>query len=293
MSPKRKLQAFLPAALAAAALSGSAHAATYTAGDLLIGFVAGSGQGSDSTLVVNLGSAASYRDAFDSGTNISSIATIGSQLTTQFGASWFERTDLYVSLFSATNNNPTTTALINQDPGRTLYVSQPRTDAGSTGSASSQGWIVAGNTAMTGAATAVQATSNRFAVTGSAGDTLAIIPDTADNSLDEFVQPTTALSFNTFDGGIDQSFGTGSWGSLGGGSVEAALDLYRIQARSDAPGQYGFGQTALNRTGDYTGTFTVGQDGTISFVNAVPEPTSTLMIGLASAGILFRRRRSA
>ncbi|MES2707775.1 MAG: PEP-CTERM sorting domain-containing protein [Verrucomicrobiota bacterium] len=291
MSLHLKLKALIPAALAAV-FCGSAGAATYTPGDLLLGFVAGGGQGSDATLVVNLGSASSYRDAFDSGTGNLSVATIGSQLTTQFGAGWYDRTDLFVSLYATPSSSTTSSTLVNQDPARTLYVSQARTDAGLMGSAASGGWTVDGNTIMTTGATTILGTSSRFAATNADAFNVAIIADPDPNTLDEFTRPTTSTSFGAFDGGIEQIFGAGSWGSYGAaGPMEAALDLYRLQARNDVAGQYGQGEAI--REGAYTGTFTIGQGGTVSYFSSVPEPGSVLMLGLAFAGTLFGRRRRA
>ena len=82
-------------ALAACAAMGTinANAASYAAGDLLMGFVAGGGQGSNQTLVVNLGAASTFRNDFDAGTTKLNFKSIGTQLGTQFGNSWYDRTD--------------------------------------------------------------------------------------------------------------------------------------------------------------------------------------------------------
>lgn len=285
------LKTLVPAA-AAALLCGSAHAATYSAGDLLLGFVAGGGQGADSTLVVNLGSSAGYRDNFDSGSNDLAVVTIGSQLTAQFGANWYEREDLYVSVFGTASASVTSAVLSNGDPARTLYVSHARTSEGSAGSASSSGWSVPGNTAMTDAASGILSTSNRYAQSTADALNVAVISDLAANTLDEFTRPATNVSFGSFNGGIEYSFGAGGWGSLGAGGVEAALDLYRLQARNNIAGQYAQGDAI--REGGYAGTFTIGQDGSVSYLAAaIPEPGAASLLGLVSASLLFRRRRSA
>lgn len=291
MSTPHKLPALLLAA-GAALICGSAQAATYTPGDLLLGFVAGGGTGSDSTLVVNLGPSSGYRDAYDSGSSNLAIANISTQLTAQFGPAWYDRTDLYMSVFGTASSNSTTSALFGGDPARTLYISQARTAAGILGSASSGGWSVTGNTALTGAASGILDTSGRFASTTAdvLNTRLAIIPDSDANTLDEFTRPTNNNSFDTFNGGIETAFGAGSWGTYGSaGAVEAALDLYRVQSKNNAPGQYGAGG-AIGE-GVYKGTFTINQSGTVAFVSPVPEPGSAVMLSLACAGALFRRRR--
>lgn len=285
------LKAFIPVALAAS-ICGSARAATYTAGDLLLGFVAGGGQGSDSTLVVNLGSASSYRNAFDSHSNSLAIVNIGNQLSAQFGANWYERADLYVSLFGTPSAGATSSTLYNGDPSRTLYVSQARNAVDTLGSASSAGWGLSGSTAFTDSAGGILNTSTRFAATTSDPVNVAIIPDSDANTLDEFTRPTTNVSFGNFNDGIEATFGTGAFGTYGpAGSVEAALDLYRLQARNNIAGQYGLGESTTD--GVYKGTFTIGQNGAVSYISTVPEPGSASVLVLAATGLLFRRRRSA
>ena len=97
---------------------------------------------------------------------------------------------------------------------------------------------------------------------------MALIDDAPGNTLDEFTRPTTSTSFNTFNGGIEFKFAAGSWASGASfgdaGVVEAALDLYRLQARNDISGQSGFG--AAVRSGSYEGTFTINQSGQVSFI---------------------------
>ncbi len=262
---------------------GISQAATYSAGDLLMGFVAGSGTGADQTLVVNLGPAATFRDAYDTGVFSTNIKTIGTQLNTQFGATWFDRTDLYISLFASTASDTIGDTLVNGDPFRTLYVSKSRLTE--TGSASL--FTIASNTAITGTSSQIVSTSGVYAGAIADPSGVAIIPDAA-NTLDKFTKPVASNSFTNLNGGIEQAFAAGSWGTFGlAGTVEAALDLQRLQAVNNVAGQYDFGVTPIRR-GDYTGTFTINNAGAISFV---PEPTTTLVMGLTGLAALLRRRR--
>jgi hypothetical protein len=96
-------------------------------------------------------------------------------------------------------------------------------------------------------------------------------------------------AYGAFSGGIQDQFESGSWGSLGGLTVEGALDLYRIQAVNNAPGQYGLGNAV--RTGEFQGTVVIDQSGNVSFVTTVPEPSSSLLLGVAAAGLGFIMRR--
>jgi len=253
-----------------------AFAAPYAAGDLIMGFVAGGGKGASETLVVNLGTAYGFRDKFDAGTDQLNFKTIGTQLATQFsspGLPWYDRTDLYISLAGTRSGTASNTVLVNGDPNRTVYVSQARTSSGTLGTADSAGWSVQTDGNMTTASSRILSTSQRYGNATSIADAqgVAIIPDEGlegGNTYDEFTRPTTATSFGAFNGGIEQIFDTGAWGTLSPtGAVEAALDYYRVSPKNNIAGQYGF--TADNsgiREGVFKGTFTISQSGQISFI---------------------------
>ncbi|MDB6135675.1 MAG: hypothetical protein JWM59_3918 [Verrucomicrobiales bacterium] len=279
---KVKLLALVLTALSSAA----ANAASYTSGDLLLGFVAGSGVGSNETLVINLGSAAVFRDGFDSGTVQINFENIGTELTTQFGSGgtpWYERTDLYISLFGSTGSDTIGDTLINGDPFRTVYASRSRQSEDAIPSL----FTINSNTAITTTSGQIVSTSGVFAGSASNANGVSIIPDAA-NTLDKFTKPLASNSFTNLSGGIEQAFGTGAWGSFSAtGPVEAALDLQRIQAVNNIPGQYGEG--ALNRRGDFTGTFTINNGGDISFI---PEPSTSGILLLTGLSSLLRRRRA-
>ncbi|MES2707777.1 MAG: hypothetical protein V4726_14390 [Verrucomicrobiota bacterium] len=271
--------------LAAGALAAApALAAPYADGDLILGFVAAEGTGADQTLLVNLGPSSGYRDAFDAGTNKLNFVTIGPRLATQFGAAWHDRTDLYVSLFGVTSSSVTAATLFSRDPARTLYVSQPRISAGTPGAADSGGCSIPGNTAMTGSAIPMVQVSQRYAEATADAAGVVIIDDAKATTLDEFTRPVAASSFSNFNDGIEQIFAAGSWGTLGdAGAVEAALDLYRLQARSDIAGQYG--QEEIIREGVYKGTITVSQGGAVSFIAKGNAPADGFNTWAAAKGL--------
>jgi PEP-CTERM motif len=96
-------------------------------------------------------------------------------------------------------------------------------------------------------------------------------------------------AFGAFPGGVQQRFGVGSFGTFGAaGSVEAALDLYRIQARNNIAGQFGLGDPV--RVGDYLGTVTINGAGDVAYI-VVPEPTTFALMGMGVVGMLVARRR--
>lgn len=263
-----------------------ATAAVYSAGDLLMGFVAGSGTGANETLVVNLGPASSFRDAFDGGTIRLNFTNIGTQLNAQFspsGTPWYERTDLYISLFASTASDTIGDTLVSGDPFRTIYVSRSRTSEGALPSP----FTIASNTAITTSSAQIVSTSGVYA--GSAADTsgVAIIADAA-NTLDKYTKPFASNSFTNLNGGIEQAFSIGTRGNFGPiSNAEAALDLQRLQAVNNIPGQYG--ESGTIRRGDFTGIFTIDSAGSVSFV---PEPGSASILALTGMLLLSRRRRA-
>ena len=98
---------------------------------------------------------------------------------------------------------------------------------------------------------------------------------------------TPTESFGVFPGSVLGSFGAGSFGSFGGVAAEAALDLYRILPAT--PG--GVVDPGTIREGQFQGTFVIEQDGDVSYIAPVPEPsTFALLAGSAIFGLIRRRR---
>jgi hypothetical protein len=277
-------------ALAAFAVAGTttSKAATYNIGDLLIGFVATGGTGADTTLIANLGVTTTYRDQTTDSINFINIGTqLANTFNTPGGAAWYDRTDLYVSLLGVRSSSNTSSSIVNGDPARTLYASQPRTAVGTEGTSNSSIPTITGDGAYTSVAVAMLAVSNRFKT--SATDSALTMPDSLANTIDEFTGGN--VSYGAYQSRVDQAFTATTWGTIGlAGTVEAALDLYRNQARNDIAGQTGFGEPV--GPGTFEGTFTINQSGQVSFLAAVPEPGSALMLGLAGIGSLLRRRRA-
>lgn len=279
-----------------AALSATAANSFYAAGDLMLTFQK---VGSTKTVYADLGNAATlYRGAAagpDGASNIN-FMDLNSTLTSAFGAGWASDPNIYAGLagvfsnnFSATPSAPVTLG----DPGRTLYVSAPRTNVGTVGAAASATPSVGSNTDMTNAANDILAQNN---VLGTYTDVAQTVSLTDVSQIDDR-QPITIVSgnnlqgtaFRAFGGGIQQAGSETSFGTFGdAGETEFALDLYRILARNDLGSQVG----GDLRTGTFEGTITVGTNGMVSF-QAVPEPSALVLSGLAAGALILRRRRSA
>lgn len=267
----------------------------YAAGDLVLAFQQ---EGGANTVYVSLGSATTYRGA-DTGVdvaNIINIININAQLTAAFGANWATSANLYAGL-SGVASTSTGTALNAGDPGRTLYVSAARADAGTVGEANSAGWEIGSNSDMTFGANGMVAQNSVLAdAAGTNGyTTAAVVSPTSVSQIDNqnpfLGAGVQGTAFQVFDGGVQQVGTAGSFGTYGPvANVEFALDLYRIQARDDIAGQVGQGQGV--RTGSYEGTIVLDASGNVSFVSAVPEPTTcALLAGGLTVLMTFRRRR--
>lgn len=290
-----KTKALLLSLLAGSALltAGTAKAANsyYAPGDLVLFFQQENGS---NTVYVNLGNTATvFRDA---SSNLTNIININAQLNEAFGENWTSMGNIYAGLAGVwgTNNSPANNTLTNGDPNRTLYVSQSRSTPGTAGVENSPGYSGLSNTNMTTAAGQISAMNNTFE---NNYDAAAAVSPTNVSTIDDNNPITTPgiqePAFTVFAGGIQQvsGSGVGSFGTIGTyENLEFALDLYRILAKTGISGQV----EGDLRTGSYEGTVVVDSAGNVSFIAAVPEPSTWLLFGLGSAWVLYgmRRRRA-
>lgn len=244
--------------------------------------------GGSQTLVLNIGTGQSFRDA---GSSLFNIKNIGTELAAISGqANWWEDGDLYWGIAGVRSASTNTTAQLFGDPNRTLYLSKERTAIGTVGTASSSNFADPGSTNMTTASNNIIGQNNRLETIGTTDRLLestgSSVVDNATSNPFSGSNPGTA--FGVFPGGVIGNFGAGAFGTLGGVNAEAALDLYRILASTTASGQ----EPGPLRTGSYEGSFVIDQSGDVSFIT-VPEPSSAVLIGSAALlGGFIRRRKS-
>jgi len=294
---KLRVLALAAGSLAISTFSANAANSFYAPGDLVLFFQQ---DGGTQTVYANLGNAATlYRGAGTGaadGVNNINFLDIHLTLEAAFGLNWATDPTLYAGLAGVWGTSATNSTLQDGDPHRTLYVSAARTSVGTLGQANSSpaDMDLAGNGAMTGAASGISAQNN---VLENSYTTAVAQSPNATSQIDN--QNTFSLGIQNaafggnIAGGVQQQGSAGvfsaSFGSAG--STEFALDLYRFQAKDNIATQVGFGEGL--RLGTYEGTVTVGTDGQVSFT-AVPEPSTYALMGLSALviGFVVRRRRA-
>lgn len=261
-----------------------AQNANHAPGDLVLFFQK---EGGTETVYANLGNAANlFRRAAagaEDGENRVRFLDIGNELETAFGANWASDSGLYAGaagVWGTSNTN--TIALQNGDPHRTLYITRGRNAPGTIGSPDSTGWdlSLAGNSAMTTASTGIQ--SQNLVLETQYTTAVAVSPVSVSQIDDQ--NPFTAPGIqgpsmsSSLDGGIQQAGSAEVFGAMGpAGSVEFALDLYRIVAINSASGQV----PGEPRVGSFEGTITVDSSGLVSFLAqaTLPSPEIDIMAG--------------
>jgi hypothetical protein len=245
----------------------------YIAGDLVLFFQQ---EGGSNTVYANLGNAATVFRGTAAGADVANkvnFLNVGTALTAAFGAGWANDATVYAGLAAVWGTNTTSNTLQNGDPHRTLYVSAGRQSVGSVGSPESAQWVIAGNTQMSSGSNGILSQNNVLETTYM--DAVVVSPTNIsfiDNN-NPFLAPGIqgVAMAGAFDGGIQQQGAAGSFGTMGpAGSVEFALDLYRILAKTGISGQV----AGTLREGSYEGTVTVNASGQVSFIAQGAAPVS-------------------
>ena len=215
-------------------------------GDVFLAFRASGGDGADQSYIVKLGQGSVFSGAAagSSFTLTSTIGNIGADLTATYGASWYNRADIFWGIFGATDTvNPT------------VYASQERTDVSSQTTPWAQ--------LTQGARSAIK--TEILSVTSGIGG-YRTSTATLNSSVGTFqanAGQASSYNYQVTNGATD--FGSQSqWSSIegdfGGGVAATALDLYRL--RSTSP------------TVSYLGKFTISTAGIVTFTAVPAAPPS-------------------
>jgi len=293
---KSKLCAWVLTAgsLTISSVAANAQNAFHAPSDLVLTFQnPGGATGATQTVMVSLGNVSTV---FRDGGSFTSI-NIASTLSSTFGATWYDTTTLWAGAVGFRGTSSTSTLLLESDPHQTLYVSKARTSVGTAGSANSAISNIPLN-AGTGITSGINSVKNQMETLGTTAQFAQATSASFIDDQNPFSSPGVQnAAYSNISGGVQGAFGAGNLGSsvLGAsGTVELALDLYRIQTRNDVSGQYGFGE-AVN-TGAYLGTLTINQGGDVGFSvasAAVPEPSTYAQaaVALAIAAFFIARKR--
>ena len=267
---------------ALALLTRGAQAVTAIAGDLILGFRAGGGQGSDKNLTVNLGPASSFYGALPGSFVVTGLSPL--DLSIAYGGSWASRPDLRWGIVGTTE-----AAAVGVAPARTLWATREETTPGT----SSTPWLrgstftlqIPSNTISTLYSGAPGSLSNGSATANSAV-TSVIDPTLAGSwtAQDDFTPGVSFRYFNpTVTGSMDHIPGTPS--QYDGTNGYAVLDLFEVR-----PG-------ASGDPAAFLGAFGLNSSGLLVFSTdpgvfaAIPEPSALFTgVGLLLAALHFRRR---
>jgi hypothetical protein len=248
--------------------SAKAVDATYSVGDLFIGFHK---TGGAQNYLINIGQASQYRDAV-SGFSLMSAgplldgSVIATELVSIFGSNWFTSGTFTWGVLGATSSG---------DANGTIYVSRPETVFGTAGTP----YLRTASATALATQTQVNNIGNWY---DTSGTTSAAGAGQIQTAADEFSWASVAAN-NSAPIGQGQYLGFNDTFALGAANTQ--LDLFRM-----LPGSSG-------SPGTFEGTFTI--EATNSSVNIlfntlpVPEPSSAALLGLGALAAFARRRRSS
>jgi hypothetical protein len=282
---KTKSKFVLSIVMGSALAASSAFGATFafTNGDLILGFQASGGTGNTKNVFFNLGSGVSARNGVGMGTT---LGNIGNTLRGVFGSNWYTRSDVWFGVVGNLNANATTgvgsRTPVDGDPSRTFYVSKAASTPGSgflygssTFTSSSLGTAGTSLAGMEGFLPNLTAEDDESAILDSSAN-----PTEWNNSWTRWnpiVGGAQGGSLNTFTGGVQQTFGQSG--------TETYIDLQRILATNTGANPQG-----TVGGGTYVASYSIDNTGAIKMI---PEPSSTLLVGVAGLGLALRRRRNA
>lgn len=224
-------------------------ATTYANDDLLLAFYATGGEGSTTSIVLNIGPASLYRDA--SGEFLLSVGSIATDLANTFGPDWFTREDVHWGVFGTTYNT-----VVGDDTAWTLYGARAQTTIGTQ----AQAFTRFGEATQSQPGTRIKDLGDAYATTGAARG-LTVGSNTS-ASLQDASADNDFAGYQTNSGGTSFGYFNSALGSFGDGVDGTRLDLFRMLTSS------------TSEAGSYVGTFTIGTDGVVRF-SKVPDPDPT------------------
>ncbi len=275
---RKHLAAITLAALGFSMAAPSAKALTYATNDLLLGFYDSNNAGAGS-LVVNIGSAATYRDY--TGDNFAlSIGDLGADLAAVFGSGWKTDATIKWGVFGDTRN-----VAVGSDGTNTLYATREQTIVGTQATP----WKRGASGTQSQVTTRIESVGQLF---NRNPDDFTTGFGPAASTTNAMLQPSSVANdfaeFQTNNGNISFAYFNIALGDFGDGTSNSRIDLFRMAT----------GSSTLD--GTYEGTFVLNDSGTVFFGSTpnftpVPEPSvygAATVLALA-AFVIARRRRAA
>lgn len=261
----KNITAGILALAGAAILSPSAHANTYTTGDLFLGFRL---DGGTTDYLVDIGS---YTQFTTTANFTLSLGNIGADLTSLFGAGWNTNASIHWSI-SGTPYDGTNSAILfatrertNVNTVATLYKGKSNSTQSTT--AGYLQTLAGGYNDVGEGATSAASTNSSVAVSQTASAT---------NSYNAFTSDSGAY------GNPDFKTWTSIEGTFKNGTAGSVLDLQQINPTN-------------NLSATFLGSFSLDDSGDLTYIGAtaVPEPSTYVMTavgGLAMLTLLRRRK---
>ncbi|MBL9155231.1 MAG: hypothetical protein JNK37_22300 [Verrucomicrobiales bacterium] len=213
-------------------------------GDLIVGFQATRGVGSEVNLFLNLGAATGWRDGDGKWV---AVAHLGAELTRHYGDGWFSRTDLWIGAI-ANRSNIKSDPVREGDPPRSFYLSRSAREPGA-----SRPWTGLSEMALGSAATFLSGQYDMLATLEASGAGTATVRFsdvirwqngwTHWNPVDARGQQ---MAYRRFPGGIQQHFGQTAPGPV-------CLDIQRVEPGAE------IGRVVFSLVIDSTGRLSVGR----------------------------------
>ena len=284
----------------AALLAGATFAsAAFNNGDLVMSFQATGGTGASQTVAANLGAGYSYRDATGNSLN---VINLGSLLSSTYGANWYDRTDLYMTIngLYAAGGSPANQGgpVVNGDARNATYIGYTR-DNGDAVS-----YTPFSMTASQVRSAGSQMTTYNATVSNALSSTLAAtIATSENNTIEDYTTPNSGGSrlanWISFTDAALTTFSSGTLFSLNGTAYQGAMTLQRLNAYDGTTGALA-GNVVVPGisagTGSNEGFFAITSSGQVDYIAPIPEPGTWAALAIFAAGAGFagwRKRRQA
>ena len=241
----------------------------------------------------------------DAAQGFTSLGNADSTLNAAFGNSWNTLTsaNLATALYFGAAGTRSVTAGSGlepasndggSDPRRTIYFTQARVGTSNAGFQDSNPQTFANNGVGDGQFNLVNSNiflqqnvlETQYVTQGAVA-----VKGVGNTSVDDFntIGGNSYTNMTNVQGTLSSTFTFGGAGN----NVILVMDLFRMKPRNSPAGE--FDPSVPDHQGDFLGNLTLASNGDVGFITAVPEPSTTLLMGLGLAVALFsqRRRRAA